>query len=129
MSESYANAVIVACWLVTAISTVLLLYPMYESWRHQRKERRFLRMSGYMCGRLAVLDSWLKSGGRMNDLCKQVEREMLMSYIHGARENGPDYFKSFNQGFMDTQEELERLIRTLNINTEDDHEQEESASS
>lgn len=87
--------VIAWCSIIGLVFCLPFVWTQWSNWRYQRKFRRHVRVSAMMLARLAVFDSWVRSGGRKEPLCEDVELQLRMDYVNSARRNGPEYMKDY----------------------------------
>lgn len=113
--DVYGHLVTVSSWLISAIMLALLVYPVYEKWRYQKQFRKHLRLAARAQARLAVFDSWVRSGGRKSQLNVDVERDLRNDYAAAARKGGPEFFSDYEAAEVEADMELNGLMRFLNL--------------
>lgn len=111
-----AELIKTVAWVVMAIISVPPAYWMYEHYRWKRRERRNLHAAARLMARLAVFESWVRTGGRQSALCEDLELKMREDYAMVAKRVSPAYFKEFEAHEERADQELSELITTLKLN-------------
>lgn len=112
---SHSDVVILGCWVITAISTVLLLWPVYDNWKHNRRFRRQMAISAYLQGRYSVLDSYVRSGGGVSELEQEIQKQLQEEYNRQAEKNGAEYLNEYARGVKDARADVSRLKTRVSV--------------
>jgi hypothetical protein len=110
-----AQLIIAISWVLTAVSMIGLLpvvWMKWSDWRYQLQYRRHLRVTAMCMARLAVFDSWVRSGGRKEPICEDLERSLREDYAASAARCGPEYLNEFVMHEERADADLMALINT-----------------
>lgn len=79
-------------WFVSAVSTGVCLWSLYSIRRTHRMGQWF---SAQDFARLAVFDSFVRSGARSSLLCEQMEFSLRETYAATAKHKGDRFYTQF----------------------------------
>lgn len=122
--DTHYDLIVLLCWVVTALSMLTVIYPVYESWQYKRRFRRHLTIAARAQARYAVFDSWIRGGGRRTSLGRDIELVLREEYAAQAKKNGPAYFATYEKYEQEADGEIERLMQSLEIKEVEDEQEE-----
>lgn len=117
--NDYGHAVLVGCWIISTITAVMLLYPVYDNWRYRRQHRAQLRIAARVHARFAVFDSYVRGGGRQSDLGREIELQLRDEQAAYARSNGEDYYRDYVTYETEADNELAVLMKITEAENEE----------
>lgn len=105
-------------WLVATFNIVVCGYSIYRLRKNIREGQWF---SAQDYARLAVFESWVRSGARQDQWCEELEFSMRQSAAYVAKHKGPVFYQAFLRYETAADQELDAVIKQLGGTLTHDH--------
>ena len=112
-SPVLAQYLVPAIWIVLLFSMSFTVLQVWRTWCYSRRIQIRAKASAQSMARLAVFDSWIRSGGRTNALEEYLELELRNEWAEKAKHHGNEYYRAFCAAEEQADQELIAVIKRL----------------